>query len=183
MHGSRSVLLNPTPALTTARLRLDPLAVDDAGQLAAAMADPGLFTFIGGAPPMVGELRRRVRRYRAGPRTSGEAWHNWAIRLAIAEEDSDHLIGQLQATVRDVGASAEVAWLVGTPWQGRGYASEAAVALVDWLVRNGARHVIAHIAPGHAGSGRVATRAGLQPTDVVEGGEVLWTLHVVDREA
>jgi RimJ/RimL family protein N-acetyltransferase len=169
-----TALLGPSPSLACARLALTPLTTEDAADLAAAMADPGLFAFIGGEPPSVDEMAARIRRYREGPPRTGEAWHNWAIRLGPSEDEPGRLIGHLQATVRGRGAEVEIAWLVGAPWQGRGYASEAAIGLVDWLAASGAGAVIAHVAPGHTASERVAARAGLERTEAVEDGEVVW---------
>jgi RimJ/RimL family protein N-acetyltransferase len=73
------------------------------------------------------------------------------------------------------GPLAEVAWIVGTPWQGRGFAREAAVALVAWLAEQGVADVVAHIHPGHAASAAVAAAAGLAPTGVIrDDGEMRW---------
>jgi RimJ/RimL family protein N-acetyltransferase len=69
-----------------------------------------------------------------------------------------------------------VAWVIGTPWQGRGYAGEAAQAVVGWLEDEGVGSVTAHIEAGHAASARVAVAAGLSPTDEIEDGEVVWRL-------
>ena len=83
------------------------------------------------------------------------------------------LAGYVQATVR--GARAEVAWVVGARWQGRGYAKEAAAGLVRHLLDQGSvRTVVAHIHPGHAASAAVASAAGLLPTGEWEDGEVRW---------
>ncbi|MER7505331.1 GNAT family N-acetyltransferase [Nonomuraea pusilla] len=69
---------------------------------------------------------------------------------------------------------AEVAWVVGVAWQGRGYASEAAVALAGWLRDRGVGLLQAHVHPDHEASMKVAARAGLRATEVVEDGERLW---------
>lgn len=68
----------------------------------------------------------------------------------------------------------EIAWVVGTAWQGRGYASEAAGAVAEWLRGRGVGLLQAHIHPGHDASMKVAARIGLRPTDLVEDGERLW---------
>ena len=176
-----STLLGATPTLVTARLTLAPLAPEDAPELARAENDPALFTHIGGEPPTADELEARIRRYNEGPPRAGEAWHNWAIR----ERATGALIGQLQATIRGHGDSAELAWLVGSPWQGMGYATDAATALVDWLVSPGRvtpetpmRELIAHIHPENLASAKVAARLGLEPTDVLEEGEIRWVRRV-----
>jgi RimJ/RimL family protein N-acetyltransferase len=74
----------------------------------------------------------------------------------------------------DEGRRAEVAWVVGTAWQGRGYASEAAAALAGWLRARGVARIEAHIHPDHHASMTVAGRIGLSPTDHIEDGERLW---------
>jgi RimJ/RimL family protein N-acetyltransferase len=94
----------------------------------------------------------------------------------IRRHDVNCLTGTVQATItsRDGGLTAEIAWVVGTPWQGRGIATEAATALVAWLDRRGVRTVVAHIHPDHAASAAVATAAGLTPTAHLHDGEVRW---------
>ena len=48
----------------------------------------------------------------------------------------------------DEGQRAEIAWVVGLDWQGRGYAAEAAQALVTWLDSRGTAVIQAHTPPG-----------------------------------
>jgi RimJ/RimL family protein N-acetyltransferase len=72
--------------------------------------------------------------------------------------------------------AAEVAWVVGTPWQGQGIATEAARALVAWLGQQSIKTVIAHIHPGHQASAAVAAAAGLTPTGQLQDGEMRWRL-------
>lgn len=91
----------------------------------------------------------------------------------ISSLADDALIGYVQATVAD-GEQAEIAWVVGTQWQGRGYAKEAARALVDWLRGHGVRSVIAHVHPDHRASELVAAAVGLSRTDQEEDGELRW---------
>jgi RimJ/RimL family protein N-acetyltransferase len=73
-------------------------------------------------------------------------------------------------------AVAEVAWVVGTAFQGHGFAGRAAAAMVGWLRGQGVGHVVAHIHPDNAASSGIARRLGLKPTDVIQNGEVLWVL-------
>ena len=82
-------------------------------------------------------------------------------------------IGFVQATV--VGELADLAWVVGHSWQGRGYGSEAARAMRDWLAAQGVGRFTAHIHPDHAASMAVAERLGLEATDRLdEDGEMIW---------
>jgi RimJ/RimL family protein N-acetyltransferase len=135
------------------------------------MLGRALYEYIGGEPPDIAALRDRYARLVVGRSSDGrERWHNWIVRLG----GGGIAIGTVQATVAADDPSADIAWVIGVPWQGLGYASEAATALVAWLKAAGITTVIAHIHPDHTASSAVARRAGLQPTDELEDGERVW---------
>jgi RimJ/RimL family protein N-acetyltransferase len=154
--------------LTSQRLVLEPLTADHAAAMVAVLADPSLYEFTGGTPPTLPELSERYARQAVGQSPDGaEKWLNW-----IVVHDGVP-IGYVQATV--VGTEAEIAWVVSPAQQGRGLATEAATAMVDWLTTTaGVTRLVAHVHPDHAASARVAERLGLRPTDVIEEGEVRW---------
>jgi RimJ/RimL family protein N-acetyltransferase len=164
------------------------------------LADRRLFAFYDDEPsPSLDDLRDRYSRQAAGLSPDGrEVWHSWIVR----ERESGAAIGFVQATVGatagsslasvdtaatpyDGRTSAELAWVIAVPWQGRGYATEAASAVRDAVRGPGSTTgdevtlVHAHIAPGHVASETVARRLGLEPTDVVHDGEIRWELRVV----
>ena len=115
------------------------------------------YSFIGGRPPTLGELTEQYRRQVVGRSVDGrEEWLNWIVRV------DGTAVGYVQATVHE-GARAVVAWVIGVPWQGRGYATGAANELVGLLRARGVRRIEAYIVPGHVGSERVAERIGLSP--------------------
>jgi RimJ/RimL family protein N-acetyltransferase len=144
------------------------------------LAGDALYHFIGGAAPAIGELRERYRRQVGGRSDDGtEIWHNWIVRRRA----DDRAVGTVQATITADGRTAEIAWVVGLPWQGQGYASEAAIGLIDQLERLGVRTVTAHVHPDHAASAVVASRAGLAPTEVIEDGERVWRSVLVRAQA
>ena len=159
-------------AIRTDRLELLPLRVEHAEEMAVVLSDPALHTFIGGTPLTPQDLRARYQRLTTGSSDPAVSWLNWVIRL----QDEDCLTGTVQATISPSGHGpvAEIAWVVGTPWQGRGIASEAARGLVDWLSRVPVQAVVAHIHPEHQASAAVATAAGLTPTDERQDGEIRW---------
>jgi RimJ/RimL family protein N-acetyltransferase len=160
-----------TDRLSTARLRLDPLTVADAAEMVGVLSGTALYVFTGGAPPGLDELRARYQRQAAGRSPDGrEEWHNWILR----REPGGEAVGYVQATITDDGQRAEIAWVTGLDWQGQGYATETAQALVTWLDSRGAGVIQAHIHPGHAASAAVARRAGLRPSGVTHDGEQLW---------
>jgi len=117
------------------------------------------------------ELRARYARQAAGRSPDGrEEWRNWILR----REPGGEAVGYVQATISGEGRRAEIAWVVGLAWQGQGYATEAARALVGWLDARGAGVIQARIHPEHAASAAVARRAGLRPSGVIEDGEQVW---------
>ncbi|MEU1592578.1 GNAT family N-acetyltransferase [Streptomyces sp. NPDC005708] len=161
-------------AISTRRLDLLPLDVEHAEEMAAVLSDPALHAFIGGTPHTPQALRKRYQRLTAGSPDPDVSWLNWVIRL----RDESCLTGTVQATVDSSGDEtvAEIAWVVGVPWQGRGIATEATRGLVDWLSRQPVETVMAHIHPGHGASSAVAAAAGLTPTDEWHDGEIRWRL-------
>lgn len=138
--------------------------------MAVVLSDPALHTFIGGAPLSPDALRARYERLVAGSPDPSVSWCNWVLRV----REGRQLAGTVQATV--TAGVAEIAWVVGTPWQGRGYASEAARALVAWLRDSPVHTVIAHIHRDHLASAAVAAAAGLAATEEEQDGEVRWRL-------
>lgn len=160
----------PIPAR---RLTLVPLSPGHADEMAAVLADPDLYTFTGGSPPTRHELRARYERWTGGSPDPGVSWCNWVIQRRSPRS----LTGAVQATITTGDQRlAEVAWVVGTPWQGQGIATEAARALISWLRQQSVDIVIAHIHPGHRASAAVAAAAGLTATGQMEDGEMRWRL-------
>jgi RimJ/RimL family protein N-acetyltransferase len=164
-------------AIVTGRLELLPLLVEHADEMSAVLSDPALHTFTGGTPDTPQALRSRYQRMTAGSPDPAVSWLNWVIRLRAEAR----LTGTVQATVSPSGTGpvAEISWVVGTAWQGRGIATEAAQGLVDWLSRQPVQDVIAHIHPEHQASAAVAAAAGLTPTGEWHDGEIRWrrSLH------
>lgn len=156
--------------LATERLVLEPIRPEHAAEMVEVLADPDLYGFTGGEPPTVRELRRRYEIQAVGRSPDGlQRWRNWIVRRRV-EGDA---IGFVQATIDDADGSADVAWVIGVPWQGRGYAVEAARAMLSHLAGLGLL-VTAHVHPDHAASEAVARRLGLEATDAFEDGERVW---------
>lgn len=160
-----------TGPIETARLVLEPLEPGHADEMVAVLADPVLYRHTGGQPPSDDELRRRYELQARGRSDDGTAlWLNWIVR----ERSTGAAVGFVQATVGIAARTADVAWVVGVPFQGRGYAREAAMAMVDRLHDEGVDGVTAHIHPDNAPSEGVARALGLGPTTTVVDGEVRW---------
>jgi RimJ/RimL family protein N-acetyltransferase len=162
--------LAPAEVLTTDRLSLTPLAVNDADEMHAVLAHPELYRFTGGAAPSRHELERRYTLQCAGSPDPEVTWCNWIIRLL----DRSQAVGYVQATV--TGDLAAIAWLVGVPWQRQGIATEATLAMCTWLGNQGVERLVAHIHPDHEASAEVARAVGLAPTAEMDAdGERIWS--------
>lgn len=161
------------PVLTE-RLELAPLKASDAEEMFSVLDDAQLYVYIGGEPSTLDGLRIRYVKLEAGSGKRSEVWVNWIVRLRT----DGGAIGTVQATIAEEHEpKAEVAWVIGVPWQGQGYASEAAGALVAWLRGRGIRQICAHVHPDHRASQAVARRIGMHPTDVQHDGETLWEMR------
>ncbi len=166
-------MLRATP-LESVRLTLEPLAPEHADELVHVLEDPALHRFTGGAPLGLADLRVRFERQARGESPDGrEEWLNWVVR----ERVSGRAVGTVQATLpgREGGRVAELAWVIGTPHQGNGFAKEAARTVADWLFSQDVALLRAHIHPEHRASMAVARAAGFEPTPVIVDGENRWT--------
>lgn len=151
------------------RLTLEPLCTDHANEMVAVLSDPALYSFDGGQVPSLSDLTRRYTALVAGSGDAAEQWLNWIIR----DTATGVALGYVQATIEPT--ETEVAWVIGTPWQGNGYASEAARAMTGWLASRGAAPPVAWIHADHVASHRVATAIGLTCTDEIDDdGEHAW---------
>jgi RimJ/RimL family protein N-acetyltransferase len=158
----------------TERLDLEPLVVAHAAELAPLLDDTRLHEFTGGTPLSAVGLAARYARLAARRSPDGDQlWGNWVMRL----RGTGAAVGTVQVTLPADGRAAgpaEVAWVVASAAQGRGYATEVASCLVG-LLHEAGWTVVAHIHPGHVASQRVARAAGLAPTgEVREDGEMRW---------
>lgn len=161
--------------IQTQRLVMEPLRSDHAEEMVAVLDDLRLHTYIGGEPLSLPELRTRYARLADGPGPfHQEGWLNWIVR----RRRDGKAIGYVQATVSPggTGPQAGVAWVIGMPFQGFGFASEAAAALVGWLAGNCVRNIYAHIHPNNVPSEAVARRIGLSLTGSFSGDERIWRL-------
>lgn len=167
--------LNNFPAatdLTSERLTLEPLHAEHAEEMAPVLDDPDLHTFIGGVPATLAELRSRYSRQSVGRSADGrQLWFNWILRRADGQT-----VGTVQATVSAEAETltADVAWVIGGPYQRQGYAQEAAGAMLTWLRGHGVAEIVAHVHPEHGASAAVARAIGLLPTAMIVDGEVRW---------
>lgn len=156
------------------RLILEPVTSHHAGEMFTVLADPTLYHFTGGEPPKnIESVRRWFTNLETRQSPDGtEHWLTWIVQL----KEQNACIGYVQATISD--SEADVAWLIGTSWQGRGYAKEAVALLKSRLANARIKRLTANIHPDHVASQQVASSVGLLRTGVTREGEEVWVASI-----
>ena len=158
--------------LRSSRLILGPMVQDDAPELFSLLQEPALHQFTGNAPPAsCKDLRAKIRLWeRRHSPTLDELWLNWTLRL----RSNGLTVGKVQATVHE--QTAELAWTIGVPFQGQGYATEASRCVATWILDYcGVTELRASIHPDHIVSQRVATHVGMRPSgELTDEDEEIW---------
>ncbi len=118
------------PRMETQRLILRPLALSDApNYFSYLFGDPEIARFMLWQPhksldESVQSIQTVLRRYEAGE----------SCRWAIARKEEDALMG-IAELLRFEGDTCSFAYMVGQPFQGQGYATEALTAVFDYAFR------------------------------------------------
>lgn len=159
------------PTLTTARLVLRPFESGDAPVVQR----------LAGAREIADTTLNIPHPY---PDGAAEAWiarhaGAWAARqaltLAVVEGDTGHLVGAVGLILAMPDQRAELGYWIGVPWWNRGYATEAAQALVahGFSVLGLHRVMARHLARNPA-SGRVMQKLGMEREGVLRGHVLKW---------
>ncbi|GAA4870645.1 GNAT family N-acetyltransferase [Kitasatospora terrestris] len=163
------------PVLTTERLRLRPLTSADTEWWVRLHADPEVNRFVGAYTE-----EQAADRLRAIEQQWTERGHGLC---AVELRDTGEAIGRCGLNWWAQYQETEAGWTFARAHWGRGYATEAASAVLDWgFGALGLARITAMIAPGNAPSAAVAARLGFSPLreDTLSGKPV--TVHALDRE-
>lgn len=158
--------------IETERLLLRPLVPDDLDGLAALYADAENMKWLGPGARTRAQAAESLDRMWNLYRKQGFGM------MATVEKLTGALIGRCGYLVQTVEGreELELAWLIARERQGRGFATEAAVALRDYAEKElGRKRVISLIVPGNHPSAKVAQKIGMQ----VEG-ETAFRGNLVD---
>ena len=144
------------PEIETPRLRLREFRVTDLDDYAAAVGDPEVMKHIGDGVPMSRQDAWRSMAFLSG---------HWNLRgfglWAIEEKATGRVLGRVGYFLPEGWPSEEIGWLLRRDAWGRGYATEAALAvLAHGRTMLGLDQVIAIIQPENAASIRLALRLG-----------------------
>ena len=140
--------------LTTPRLLLRAPLLCDLDGWAALMADPESASHLGGVQP-------RSVAWRSLATMAG----SWSLAgygmYSVLERASGEWVGRVGPWCPEGWPGTEVGWGLLRRYWGRGYATEAAIAAIDWAFDAlGWSEVIHLIAPDNTGSQAVARRLG-----------------------
>ncbi len=160
------------PTLHTPRLTLAPHAATDLEDCAALWADPRVTEHLGGRPLIREEVWRDIQRH-----VGHWALFGWGY-FVVREAASAAFLGEagLMDSRRDTRpgfeGAPEAGWAFAPAAGGRGFAREAAVALLAWADGQGVARTVCLIDPANARSLRLAAAVGYgPPTDCSYRGE------------
>ncbi len=144
----------PEPELTTDRLQLRRLLLQDFEPWVEMMADAETARFIGGQQSRAGSWR--------GFMCMAGSWHmNGFAMFSVIEAATGRWVGRVGPWFPEGWPGTEVGWGIAREYWGRGYATEAAAAAINWAFRElGWTDVIHSIAPDNVMSQAVARKLG-----------------------
>lgn len=149
-------MMAPYP-MRTARLTLRPLQANDVDIVLAYRNDPAIAEFQDWDLPV-------TREHVAAQVAKQDGWSDVApgARCNIGIEHDGELVGDLYAGLDEHGGVAEIGFTLRTEHQGKGFAFEAASALVaDLIERHGCHRIVAQLSPRNHRSARLLERLGM----------------------
>jgi RimJ/RimL family protein N-acetyltransferase len=149
--------------LDTGRLRLRAHRADDHSGCLAIWSDPDVTRYIGGQPVSSEDAWKRVLRYAGLWSLLGYGY--WAIE----DKTSGRYIGDVgyadfkRDMLPALDGMLECGWVLAPAAQGKGYATEALLAIMAWAQAHlAAPRMACIIAPDNLASIRVAAKAGFR---------------------
>lgn len=146
--------------IATDRLVIRPLARRDLTALTRYRNAPAVARYQEWALPYTRDLALTLLDDLAG--TDGPTPAVW-VQLAITDTD-DRLVGDLAVWLDESASLAMIGYTLAPKHQGKGYATEAVGALMDWLVAQRVHRVAATLDPDNLASARVLERCGFRYT-------------------
>ncbi|WP_373048978.1 GNAT family N-acetyltransferase [Vulgatibacter sp.] len=166
--------------LETERLLLREFTWEDLDFLASLLADPQVMHFW--PKPSYDRDEAKAWMQRTLDRYARDGYGHW---LAI-EKSTGRPVGQVGPLLQEEEGLrfTEVGYIFATAAWGKGYATEAAAAVVHWCFETlGLDRMHALIRPENTPSQQVARRLGMRPGRQVMHGGFVHDLWYVDREA
>ena len=124
---------------------------------------------------------RELVRFRRDQLVADPTRYPWSVRAIVLRAER-RMIGFVNfhgaPGVNDTGTpgALELGWTVFQEYRSHGFATETAVALMDWARSRGVRHFISSTTPDNAASLRVHEKLGFARTGEVVEGELIFEL-------
>ncbi|EID53457.1 GNAT family N-acetyltransferase [Saccharomonospora xinjiangensis] len=149
------------PTLHTERLTLRPVAVSDLDAMHAYLSREDTCRYLLNEPLSREEVRAKLTECESRS-TLGE--NGDFVRLAVVRNEDGTVVGDVMLNIVSVtSATVEIGWIFSPHARGRGYATEAARALLGYTFETlGAHRVIAHLHPDNTASSRLCERLGMR---------------------
>jgi RimJ/RimL family protein N-acetyltransferase len=157
-------MLTRAPVLQTNRLRLQAHTAQDIDHVAALWANPDVVKYIGGTPSSYEASWSRLLRYAGHWQLLGFGY--WAI----FESGSGAFIGEIgladyrREITPSLAGMPEMGWVLSPEFHGKGYAYEAANAVLNWADEQNIATTCCIISPEHTASLKLAAKCGFRVT-------------------
>jgi len=155
--------------LLTDRLRIRRSIPADADAISAYRSDPTVHVHQGWADTGVDQVRADIEEMVAIEPGAGGGW----VQFSVEESAAGHLIGDIGLSPADDEPGViRVGYTMAPGWQGRGYATEAVAALVDYAFSVLEADVVrAYADADNIASIRVMEKVGMQLIETFDGEE------------
>lgn len=172
--------MTTAPTLITERLTIEPMSIAHWEDYAAAWADPRMTEFIGGEP--------RNRNISWGKLLQGIGlWSLFGYGYwSFVERDTGKFVGngglaQFERGITELEGYPEAGWAFAPDAWGKGYATEAMTAILQWADGQAqVGEIRCIIDPGNNASHNVATKLGF--TKFAESHDIIGDLFIYSRE-
>lgn len=160
----------------TARLDFRRWQLDDAAPFFTIWGDPRVIWW----GPALDLAAAAAALERIHARCADDSRHGW---WALFERATNALIGSVALQPAPLDGELELGWHIAFAHHGRGFATEAARALVDRSFAAGIRRVVATVIPLNGASIAVCHKLGMQAERIVERNGCDHILYVLERGA
>ena len=151
------------PIIETARLRMRGHRPDDHKSCAALWSDADVVRYVGGRPLTPEEAWDRMLRY-----VGHWVWMGYGLWV-VEETISSNFVGEVgyadhnRDTQPSFAGEPEIGWVLSKQFHGRGYATEAVLAAMEWGARQlSFPRTVCMIHPENTPSLRVAEKCGFR---------------------
>lgn len=153
--------MSPDWPLETSRLTLRPFVADDFEAMHAMQSDADVARYLYGDVKSEEETRDHLEKKIAGSSWTAEG--DW-LSAAVVERASGTTVGDVALQwVSERDRTAEIGFIFDPHQQGKGFATEAAGALVDWAFTSAGFHrVIGRTEARNTASARVLEKLGMR---------------------